>query len=189
MKKLIDKKFENISHKWFFIEIDSKNFNIIKEKIIIFVNENYNLKDEFKNLITHFKRNGFAWIKFIKYQGRNEDINFICQLITENDIKLEFNLDPKIIIESELLDGTPKSLNLFSDKINKKKNNWKKPDDGFNDNFSIPIDEELTEQGYLLYKDFHQELKNKNITLEQWHNQRGGPNWQKLPHHLKDLIN
>lgn len=189
MKDLINKKFEKISHKWFLIDIDSDDFKLIKEEIIKYVNQNYELKQDIKNLINQFKFHNFAWIKYLKTQGKINNETCKCLLITENENKIEIDLKPKIVLNSQLLNGTPRSLKLFNRNVNKRKDSWKKPDDGFIDNFEIKIDEELTETGYILYKDFCDELKNKNLTLEQWHKNRGGPNWQKFPQHLKDLIN
>lgn len=189
MKDLINKKFENISHKWISINIDSDDFKIIKEKIIDHVNKNYESKQNIKDLINQFKFHNFAWIKYLRTQGKANNEICKCLLISENEDKIEIDLNPKLVLNSPLLNGTPKSLKLFYKKETKRKNNWKKPNDGFNDNFEIKIDEELTEAGYICYKDFCDELKNNNITLDQWHKKRGGPNWQKFPQHLKDLIN
>jgi len=189
LKNQINKKFENISHKWFSIDIDSEDFKDIKQKIINFVNEHYELKQEIKVLINQFKLHEFVWIKYLKTQGKENNEICKCLIITHNENKIEIDLNPKIVLNSKILNGTPKSLSLFNETINKKQDKWKKPNDGFNDEFETKIDDELTEAGYICYKDFIDELKINNLSLEQWHKKRGGPNWEKFPNHLKDLIN
>jgi hypothetical protein len=182
MKEVINKKFENISHKWLTVPLDSLEFENIKQAVIEEVKKSGDFKKhQAKKLADAFKEKGFAWIKFIKVTGRKNNINTVCQIIDEQNYKIDLNLPCQSILDLGLLDGTPKSLKLYKsgEKVNSNAK-WKKPSDGFTDNNEIPLEEEFTEAGYILYKDFHLELKSKNITLDQWHAKRGGPNWQTV---------
>lgn len=182
MKDAITKKFEGISHKWLTVPLDSPEYDEIKHAVIneLGVNEEFK-KSEAKKLAGAFKEKGFAWIKFVKTTGRKKNVKAVCQIITENNVKIELLLQCQSILDLGLLEGTPKSLKLYKsgEKVNSS-SKWKKQNDGFTDNNEIPLDEEFTEAGYILYKDFHLELKSKGITLDEWHASRGGPNWQTV---------
>lgn len=181
MRELINKKFEGISHKWITVPLDSPEFNVIKQVVIDEVKKNNKqfLKYNAKTLADAFKEKGFAWIKFLRVKGRKTQ-KAVCQIITKDNFKIDLELSCKSILELPLLEGTPKSLKLYKsgEKI-KQNNNWKKPDDGFYDSIEIPLDEEFTETGYILYKEFHEELKAKGLTLEEWHALKGGPRWTR----------
>lgn len=181
MKELINKKFEGISHKWISIPLDSPEFNVIKNTIVSEVSDNTSsfTKHDAKLLTDIFKEKGFAWIKFLRVKGR-KTLTCQCQIITKDNFKIDINLSCNSILELPLLEGTPKSLKLYKsgEKI-KQTHNWKKPNDGFYDTYEIPLDEEFTETGYILYKEFHEELKSKGLTLEEWHALKGGPRWTR----------
>lgn len=179
MRDLVTKKFVGISHKWLTVPLDSPEFNVIKNTVIEEVkkkNPKFNSNNA-KDLANAFKEKGFCWIKFTRLSGRKKLISH-CQIIDKNNYKIDIELSPQSILELPLLNGTPKSLKLYKSGEKIKHANWKKPDDGFYDTYEIPLDEEFTEAGYILYKDFHDELKEKGITLEEWHKQKGGPNWR-----------
>lgn len=180
MRELIDKKFEGISHKWLSIPLDSPEFDTIKHAIIDETNNSEVFSKHNAKLLTDvFKEKGFAWIKFLRVKGRKTQ-KAICQIITKDNFKIQIDLSCKSILELPLLEGTPKSLKLYKpgEKV-KQNHNWKKPNDGFYDTFEIPLDEEFTETGYILYKEFHEELKSKGLTLEEWHALKGGPRWTR----------
>ena len=82
--------------------------------------------------------------------------------------KIEITLNPKDVLESSILSNSPKSLKLYKTD-EKTKNNWKKPDDGFIDPISYPpVEEELTELGYQMYKDWQLEIKNSGLSAEEY---------------------
>ena len=181
MRDQINKKFEGVSHKWLTIPLDSKEFELVKNSVLVEVEkENDFTKAEAKKLANIFKEKGFAWIKFLKVSGRKNNLKSVCQIITEKNYKIDLNLPCQSVLELGVLDGTPKSLKLYKsgEKV-KQGHNWKKPDDGFYDDIEIPFEEEFTEAGYILYRDFHLELREKGLTLEEWHAQKGGPNWRR----------
>ena len=181
MRDQINNKFEGISHKWLTIPLDSYEFNLVKHAVLLEVDkENSFTKPAAKKLANIFKEKGFAWVKFNRVSGRKNNLTTICQVITEDNYKLELNIPCKSVLELSTLNGTPKSLKLYKSGVKVKQgHNWKKPDDGFQDDIEIPFEDEFTEAGYYLYRDFHLELKEKGLTLEEWHAQRGGPNWRR----------
>ena len=167
MKELINKKFFGIKHKWLYFHIDTNTF-----QDIIFHIDSAIKSGEFKSknaisLVKSFKTQEKAWIKFIKTKGR-KNITCICQVIDIKNSKLEIELDPKIILEANLLNGTPKSLKLYN-KEKKTKGKWIKPDDGFIDPIEYPpVEEELTELGYEMYKDWELEIQNSGLSREEY---------------------
>ena len=85
-------------------------------------------------------------------------------------MKIKTAVSCEFVLASELLKDTPKSLNLFKSIRKKNKGKWKKPDDGFIDplNLEIPIEEEFTELGYQLYKEWHEEVKASGLSNEEY---------------------
>jgi len=181
IKNLIDEKFKEISHKWIKYNDSSSQFYKVLE---ILKNSDFS-NNEKNNLLNKFNFHNFCWIKFKKYSGRST-ITCECEIISENDESFIFQTDHNFVLDSLLLNGTPKSLKLFN---TEKQKSWKKPDDGFTDDFKTPIDEELTEQGYILYKETHEELKSKNMTMLDYRKlNNSNLTWEKIPEHLIDLI-
>ena len=167
MKELISKKFFGIKHKWLTFHIDTDTFKDIVFHIDVSVKEGAFKSKDAILLIKSFRTQEKAWIKFIKTKGR-KNIKCICQIIDIKNFKLEIELDPKIVLEARLLNGTPKSLKLY-DKEKKTKGNWVKPDDGFIDPIEYPpVEEELTELGYEMYKDWEMEIKNSGLSREEY---------------------
>ena len=163
MKELIKEKFVNQKHKWIWFYIDSHILNEITNTLTSAIaNKQITSKNSIK-LINCFKFHEKVFIKFIKTVGR-KNFNCLCQIIDENNNKVEINLKPIDVINASILSGTPKSLKLY--KCGKKdKNNWTKPDDGFVDPIEYPpVDEELTELGYQLYKEWQLEIQNSGMS-------------------------
>ena len=150
MRNLINDKFKGISHKWITFPLDSKEF----KHILLEIKDNIKSKNvkltEAQNLIKNFKDYGECWIKFKSVKGRS-NVQCLCQIITENNTQLNIVLSGESVLESSILNGTPKSLRLFSSK-NRIPGKWKKPKDDFVDPIKYPpAEEELTEYGYEIY--------------------------------------
>ena len=115
MRDQINKKFEGVSHKWLTIPLDSKEFVLVKNAVLVEVEkENDFTKSEAKKLANIFKEKGFAWIKFLKVSGRKNNLKSACQIITEKNYKIDVNLPCQSVLELGTLDGTPKSLKLYN---------------------------------------------------------------------------
>ena len=151
----IKQKFNGISHKWLKIELSDMIMTVLKNALKDALKKEIYSKREIANLLSHFKRNDFAWVKFKSSKGRST-ITCNCQLINEKNKVLDITLTGKEVLELELLGGTPKGLKLFKGGKRRHKDdadpNWVKPDDGFDDDICPRIDDELTELGYELYK-------------------------------------
>ena len=163
MKEKIKEKFFGVKHKWIYYHIDSQNFQVILNKIST-ADHNKEIKSKSAiNLIKCFKHQEKVFLKFVKTVGR-KNFSCECQIIDKENNKLTISLDPIMLLDSYNLEGTPKSLKLY--KTNEKsKNNWKKPDDGFNDPISYPsVEEELTELGYRMYKDWTEEVASSGLS-------------------------
>ncbi len=167
MKELISKKFDGIKHKWITFHIDTDTFQNIVYKIDLAVKEgNYKSRDAI-SLVKSFKLQEKAWIKFSKTKGR-KNFKCICYIIDIKNNKLEIEVEPEVVLDSKILNGTPKSLKLYN-KEKKSKGNWTKPDDGFIDPIEYPpVEEELTELGYEMYKEWELEIKNSGLSREEY---------------------
>lgn len=160
-------KFLNTKHKWIFYEIDSNVFDLVLNVITKSINQKEVSSKNSMALIKSFKFHEKVFIKYKRATGRS-NINCECEIINKENEKISFFLPVNVVLNGELLNGTPKSLKLY--KSGKKdKGVWKKPNDGFIDPISYPaIEEELTELGYKLYKSFQEELKESGLTLKQY---------------------
>lgn len=181
----IDEKFKNVSHKWFMINIKDEMF---KNDILEYVKKMYKDFDNemlksLSSLLKKFKEKGFCWIKLTRLTGPKKNKVALCELITEDNKKINIELNPFKILNCDVLNGTPKSLSLF-----KESRKWKKPNDGFSDDFDVPLDEEFTEQGYILYKEFIEELKLKGLTLRQWRSNKTDRYTQGIPAYYKKYL-
>ena len=153
MREALNNKFNGISHKWIKFELDDEVFKKIKVKLKESLEAGlYNEKD-LRKILKHFKRKDFCWVKYLSCRGTS----FIickCQVIDEKNNKVDFELLGHEVLYAQMLDGTPKGLKLF--KVNKKDLgadiDWDKPDDGITDDLKPPIEEEMTQLGYELYK-------------------------------------
>lgn len=158
MRDLINKKFENISHKWIKYSLNSKESKFIIKKLSNEVkNKRLNVRAA-KDLVYTFKQNKYVFIKYLNTRGKS---NLICncQIITKDNSKINISLPPTSILNSENINGTPKSLKLYkTGKI------WVKPKDNFIDTIkSPPLEEEFTELGYKMYVGWQLEKRRKNL--------------------------
>ena len=163
MRNTILNKFKDISHKWFTVSLESRVFSKVINDITKEVSTgNINANDAI-DLVSLFKKRNKAWIKLKSVNGRN-DIVCKCVLITVDNKKIKTEISGSDILNNAtVLSRTPKSLKLYNTKKDPLK--WSKPDDSFFDGFSIPVEEELTEDGYYLYREFQLELRKLNISL------------------------
>ena len=173
MKDRIKEKFSGIKHKWIYFHTDNIEFQIILDQITVEINnKNIKSKDAIK-LIKSFKFHEKAFVKFIKTSGRKNFV-CVCQVIDANNIKVNINLNPESVIDANLLSGTPKSLKLYKTG-EKNKSIWNKPDDGFKDPISYPpVEEELTELGYSMYKDWTEEVAASGMNSIDYYRQQKG---------------
>lgn len=157
MKDKIKNKFSGVKHKWLYFHTDDREFQAILDKITLEIHNKKITSRDAISLIKSFKFHEKAFIKFIKTVGR-KNFKCLCQVIDIKNNKVEILLNPESVLYANMLSGTPKSLKLY--KTNEKnKGIWKKPDDGFKDPVSYPpVEEELTELGYAMYKDWTEEV-------------------------------
>jgi hypothetical protein len=168
MKDEIKNKFLGIKHKWIYFHIDSEEFQVLLDKISEMVHANKIKSKSAISLVKCFKKQEKAFIKFIKTVGRK---NFHCQchLIDKDNNKFVLDLAPQMVLDSHLLSNTPKNLKLYI-LDGKRKGNWKKPDDGFVDPVSYPpVEEELTELGYQMYKDWTEEVAASGLSSSDYY--------------------
>ena len=167
MKDKIKLKFSGVKHKWIYFHIDTQTFqsviDVISEKVH---SKEIKSKDAIK-LVKCFKRQEKVFLKFIKTVGR-KNFNCLCHIIDENNNKLEISLTPENLLSANLLGNTPKAMKLY--KSEKSKGEWKKPDDGFIDPVSYPpVEEELTELGYEMYKDWTEEVAASGLSSQDYY--------------------
>ena len=166
MKDRIKDKFNGIKHKWVYFHIDTETFQDIVDLISTKVYSKEIKSKDAINLVKCFKKQEKVFLKFIKTVGR-KNFTCLCQVIDKNNNKLDIQLRPETLLESHLLNNTPKSLKLYN--LEKSKGSWKKPDDGFVDPISYPpVEEELTELGYEMYKDWQLEIKRSGLSAEEY---------------------
>ena len=158
MKDEIKNKFNGIKHKWVYFHTDSHEFQLILDELTTAIRENKISSKDAISLTKAFKLQEKAFVKFIKTVGR-KNFYCLCHIIDKKNNKVELNLKPEFILNSYLLSNTPKALKLYKNN-EKSKGIWKKPDDGFVDHIQDPpVEEELTELGYAMYKDWTEEVK------------------------------
>ena len=162
MKDQIKNKFSGIKHKWIYYHIDSEMFQFVINHITNEIHKNEIKVKSAINLVKCFKKQERVFLKFIKTIGR-KNFSCECQLIDNDNNKINILLNPQDLLDSHILEGTPKFLKLY--KTNEKsKGNWKKPNDGFIDPIEYPsVEEELTELGYRMYKDWTEEVKSSGM--------------------------
>lgn len=168
MKGKIKEKFNGVKHKWLYFHTDTYEFQIILDQITREINDKKIKSKDAIGLIKAFKFHEKAFVKFIKTVGR-KNFKCFCQVIDVNNNKVEILLSPESVINANMLSGTPKSLKLY--KTNEKnKGVWKKPDDGFKDPVSYPpAEEELTELGYAMYKDWTEEVAASGMSSKDYY--------------------
>lgn len=174
MKDIIKDKFKNIKHKWIYFELDSKTFSKILNEITDLIKKGEYNKNNAMSLVQSFKFQEKVFVKFIKTVGR-KNFSCLCKIIDKDNKKIEILLSPEEVISANILSDTPKSLKLYKNNI-KTKGVWKKPDDGFVDpcNTDIPIEEELTELGYTMYKDWTEEVRASGMSSIDYYRKLNG---------------
>lgn len=170
MRELIKEKFKNHTQKYFFFSLKSKTFSNLLDVITAQIASGEVQSNLAISLIKSFKSNGKGWLKLKSVRGRSNQY-CECLAITESNLKFTVYVDCNEVLESEILISSPKSLKLFKKekKRFKRGSSWKKPDDGFNDNIISPtIEEELTEVGYELYKDWQEEIRGSGMSAHEY---------------------
>ena len=167
MREQLSNKFLGVKHKWFAFPFESKEFTIVLDRITLGIQNKEIDKDNAMNLVKSFKENNFVFVKYKNAIGRSK-VQASCEIIDKDNNKLKIILKPEIVINSNVLGGTTKGLKLYKKKP-KKKGVWKKPNDGFIDPIQYPpAEEELTELGYEMYKDWHNEIKNSGMSRDDY---------------------
>ncbi len=167
MKDELKTKFSNQKHKWIWFHVESEIFKDVVDCFTYNITNKNIQSRTAKSLIKCFQFHEKVFLKYIKTVGR-KDFKCLCHIIDKENNKVEIKLNPKDVLESNILSNSPKSLKLYKtdEKI---KNNWKKPDDGFIDPVTYPpVDEELTELGYQMYKEWQLEIKNSGLSAEEY---------------------
>lgn len=170
MRQQIQDKFKNTRQKWIYIPIKSKEFSDILDVITLEIKKQSLTAAEAIELIKCFKAKNSAWVKFKSVRGRS-NLYCECEVITKTNKKFKTEISCEAVLNSIILSGSPKSLKLYKPLKEKKYSSkpWKKPDDGFVDNISYPpVEEELTEFGYELYKDWQEEIRASGLTAEEY---------------------
>ena len=173
MKDKIKDKFKGIKHKWIYFHIDTETFQSVIDVISNKIYEKEIKSKDAINIIKCFKKQEKVFLKFIKTVGR-KNFTCLCQIIDDKNNKINISLSPSVLLDASLLNGTPKSLKLYSLGV-KNKGSWKKPDDGFIDPVSYPpVEEELTELGYHMYKDWTEEVAASGLSSIDYYRQLKG---------------
>lgn len=167
MKDRLKEKFSNHKHKWIWFHVESDVFTLIIDCFTQNIAKNKISVAAAKKLTKCFKFHEKVFLKYIKTVGR-KDFKCLCHIVDKENNKIEIFLSPEDVLDASILSSSPKSLKLY--KTNEKiKNNWKKPDDGFVDPITYPpVEEELTELGYEMYKSWQLEIKNSGMSAEEY---------------------
>jgi len=167
MKEKIKLKFSGVKHKWVYFHIDTQTFQNVIDVISNKVHNKEIKSKEAIRLVKCFKKQERVFLKFIKTVGR-KNFACLCHIIDENNNKLEIELSPEVLFSAKLLGNTPKAMKLY--KLEKSKGAWKKPNDGFNDPVSYPpVEEELTELGYAMYKEWSEEVAASGLSSKDYY--------------------
>ena len=169
MRDKIKLKFLGIKQKWVYLPLKSKVFSEVLDDITSAIRNGVTSADDAIDLIKSFKRNKRGWLKLVSVKGR-KNLFCLCEVITRKNVKIKTKVSCEFILSSEIINGTPKSLKLFKSSHKSSKGKWKKPDDGFVDSSKsdIPLEEEFTELGYQLYKEWHEEIKASGLAYEEY---------------------
>jgi len=173
MRNLIQNKFQGIKHKWFYLPIASKDFQQIIDLLTQKISQGDVTAKESIELISAFKKTGKFWLKMLTVKGRN-NLYCECLLTTRHNTKIKTALSCESVLSSELMMSTPKSLKLFD--IVKDKNEWKKVDSFVDPVAYPPVEEELTECGYFLYRAF---LKEKERNKDHYSTAINTNHWSR----------
>lgn len=178
LRHQINKKFENAKNKWVYVPIKSREFYKILDELTIAIKDAALPALEAIELIKSFKEHGKAWLKFKSVRGRSS-LFCECEVITKSNKKVKTALTCEFVLSAESLISTPKSLRLYKKKKSKTyvARSWVKPDDGFIDEISYPsVEDELTELGYELYKEWQEEVRASGLDAESYKLQKYYPN-------------
>lgn len=165
MRQDILKKFEGVSHKWFYVDIEDINFKYVMSALENSIRQGLFLAKDSIDLMKAFKIKNKAFVKLKSLRGRS-NISCICELVTKENKKFSFEIPGNIVLRFDVIGGTPKKLKLYD--LSKESNDWQKPNDGFDDDFDFPLDEEFTELGYKMYKEYQLELRRLNVTSKEY---------------------
>lgn len=167
MREIINKKFEGVKQKWIYVPLQSKTFSDILDILTLEIKAGSIHVKEAISLIKAFKNNKKAWIKFVSVKGRKNQ-HCDCEVIFESNKKFKTAVSCEFILNAELMNSTPKSLKLFK-KAKRQSKDWNKLDDGFVDDIQYPpVEDELTEDGYELYKGWQEEIRRSGLTPEEY---------------------
>ena len=167
MKDKIKLKFSGVKHKWIYFHIDTQTFQNVIDVISSKVHSKEIKSKDAIRLVKCFKKQEKVFLKFIKTVGR-KNFNCLCHIIDENNNKLDISLSPETLLSANLLGNSPKAMKLY--KLEKSKGIWKKPNDGFIDPVSYPpVEEELTELGYAMYKDWTEEVAASGMSSQDYY--------------------
>lgn len=167
MRELIKNKFSGIKQKWIYVPLDSPVFSKVLDALTDHIHSGDIVAKDAIALIKAYKNNKKAWIKFVSVKGRKNQF-CVCEVILESNKKIKTDVSCEFVLNSELMGSTPKSLKLFK-KSKRQSRDWKKPDDGFIDDIQYPpVEEELTEDGYALYKAWQEEIRASGMSAEEY---------------------
>ena len=167
MKDKIKLKFSGVKHKWIYFHIDTQAFQKVIDVISNKVHNKEIKSKEAINLVKCFKKQEKVFLKFIKTVGR-KNFTCLCHIIDKDNNKIDIFLKPETLLSANLLGNTPKAMKLY--KLEKSKGIWKKPNDGFVDPISYPpVEEELTELGYAMYKDWTEEVAASGLSSQDYY--------------------
>lgn len=170
MRSQIANKFVNVKHKWIYVPIKSNEFSKMLDDITTGIKASALTAKEAIDLIECFKQHKKAWIKFKSVRGRS-NLFCECEVITKSNKKVKTAASCEFVLTSEMMPGTPKSLKLYNKKKTKKytSRSWQRMPDNFVDNISYPpVEEELTELGYALYKEWQQEITRSKMSAHEY---------------------
>ena len=168
MKEDLKNKFLGHKHKWIWFHTEHALFKDIIDCFTENIKENNIKSKDAKSLINSFKFHEKVFLKYIKTVGR-KNFKCLCHIIDKDNNKIEILLSPEEVLEANILSASPKSLKLYKNNI-KEKNRWSKPDDGFIDPIQYPpVEEELTELGYSMYKDWTEEVAASGLSSKDYY--------------------
>lgn len=172
MRQKIYNKFSGLSHKWFLVNLKSHTFTKIINSIRLEISKGYLTSKDAIDLFTSFKEYNNAWVKLKSVKGRN-NIKCYCEVSTKDNKKVFLELSPEEVLNSKVLNETPKKLNLYT----LGSGYWKIPrTETFVDPIEYPpAEEELTELGYQIYKEWQIEVKNSGMSKEEYYKRKYSP--------------
>ena len=167
MRELIKNKFSGIKQKWIYVPLKNPIFYRVLDTLTSNIQTGDVTAKDAIDLIKAYKNNKKAWIKFISVKGRKNQ-TCICEVILESNKKIKTEVSCEFVLNAELMGSTPKGLKLFR-KSKRQSKDWKKSSDGFIDDIQYPpVEEELTEDGYALYKAWQEEIRASGMSAADY---------------------